>query len=76
MKLLPFEANFESVIFRFGLMMAFILTGLFSGQFWMMFFALPVFVSALLAVKFERPVKAQAVELKTKIETPAKSIAA
>lgn len=45
-----FEANVKTIIFRFYLMMAVVLTAFFSGQFWLAIIALPLFLSALLGV--------------------------
>ena len=47
-----FESNFETVIKRFFLMMAVVIIGGFTGQWWLAVLALPIFLSAMMSVKF------------------------
>ncbi len=54
MRLALFEAGFVTIIARFGLMMAIVIIGTFAHQSWFMFFAMPVFLAALLGIRFSR----------------------
>jgi hypothetical protein len=53
MKFTLLKASFENIILRFALMMALVIGGMFTGMEWLMILALPVFLTALLAVKIE-----------------------
>lgn len=46
----PFSLGLGGLIIRFYAMMAVVLIGGFTGQFWIMFFALPIFLSAMMGV--------------------------
>lgn len=46
----PFNLSVGSIIIRFYLMMAVIVIAGFSGQWWIAFFSLPIFLSAILGV--------------------------
>ena len=48
----PFKASFSSVVIRFYLMMGLIISGYFTGLYFLAFLALPVFLSCLLAIRF------------------------
>ncbi|MEM9887877.1 MAG: hypothetical protein AAF849_18425 [Bacteroidota bacterium] len=52
MKIEYFEAQWDTVIIRFFLMMTVIIGGVFAGQYWLAALGLPLFLSALMAVKF------------------------
>lgn len=47
-----FESNFATVIKRFFLMMAVVIIGGFTGQWWLALLALPIFLSAILCIRF------------------------
>lgn len=51
MKIEYFEAGWDTVIIRFFLMMAAIIVGVFIGQYWMAALGLPIFLSAMMAIK-------------------------
>ena len=53
MKLTLLKASFENIILRFALMMGLVILGMFANMEWLMILALPVFISALLAIKIE-----------------------
>ena len=53
MQLKMFGASIESVLLRFALLMAMVIIGMFTHQDWLMLLALPVFISALLAISFK-----------------------
>ena len=46
------KLNIGTVIIRFYLMMAIVIIGGFTGQWWIAILALPVFLSTMMAVKF------------------------
>ena len=48
----PFSLGLAGLIIRFYAMMAVVLIGGFSGQFWIMLFALPIFLSGMMGVTF------------------------
>ena len=48
----PFSLGLVGLILRFYAMMAVVLIGGFSGQFWIMLFALPIFLSGMMGIKF------------------------
>lgn len=54
MKIEYFEAGWDIVIIRFFLMMAVIIGGIFMGQYWLAALSLPIFLSALTAVKISK----------------------
>jgi hypothetical protein len=47
----PFSLGLGTLVLRFYAMMAVVLIGGFTGQFWIMAFALPIFLSAMMGVK-------------------------
>lgn len=49
-----FNINFATVMVRFFLMMAVVIGGLFAGQGWLAVLALPIFLSVMLGISFER----------------------
>lgn len=53
MKIIPFEARFDTILVRFYLMMGVAILGGFTGQMWLIAFALPLFLSAILGIKIE-----------------------
>ncbi|MEL7247670.1 MAG: hypothetical protein AAFO03_04605 [Bacteroidota bacterium] len=55
-----FSINIATVIIRFFLMMAVIIIGVFSGQWWLTVLGLPIFLSVMLGISFKRK-QAQAV---------------
>ena len=55
-----FSLSIGGVVIRFFLMMAVIIAGVFTGMYWLTFLGLPIFLSALLGAKFERPAEKQA----------------
>ncbi|MEM0993596.1 MAG: hypothetical protein AAF847_17410 [Bacteroidota bacterium] len=59
MKIEYFKAGWDTVITRFFLMMAVIIGGVFAGQYWLAALGLPLFLSALMAIKvtFEKDQK-------------------
>ena len=63
MKIIPFEANVDTMLKRFYLMMAVAIVGGFTGQIWMMFLALPLFLSAMLGLKVEMQPAAKEVNM-------------
>ncbi len=48
----PFKASLSTVVSRFFLMMAVVIIGGFTGQLWLIVFALPIFLTAMLAISF------------------------
>lgn len=50
----PFSLGLGGLIIRFYAMMAVVLIGGFTGQFWIMFFALPIFLSAMMGVSLDK----------------------
>ena len=62
MKVTAYQASFETVILRFGLMMAVGIISLMSGPQYFIWslLCLPIFLSCILAVKFEFPALAAA----------------
>lgn len=55
MKIEYFEARWDTVISRFFLMMTVIIGGVFAGQYWLAAFGLPIFLSAMMALKITFP---------------------
>lgn len=55
MKLL--DLSISTLILRFYLLMAIVIGAGFSGQWWLALVALPVFYSALMGIKFSKPVR-------------------
>lgn len=47
----PFSLGLGTLILRFYAMMAVVILGGFTGQYWIMAFALPIFLSAMMGVK-------------------------
>ncbi len=54
MKINVLELGFAGVVVRFYLVMAIIIAAGFLGQWWLGFFALPVFISALLGMAIQK----------------------
>ena len=50
----PFAIGLDTVMIRFALMMALVIVGVMLQQWWLTFFALPVFLSVLMGVSFKR----------------------
>lgn len=50
-----FSLSIGGVVIRFFLMMAVIIAGVFTGQYWLTILGLPIFLSALLGVSFANP---------------------
>ena len=48
-----FEANLATVVTRYYLMMAVIMIGVFTNAWWVAILGLPIFLSAILAIKFD-----------------------
>lgn len=48
-----FALTFDLILIRYYLMMAAVIIGVFTGQFWLAFFALPLFLSAILGISFK-----------------------
>ena len=48
-----FEASFETVILRFSLMMAVVIISFIAGLPFLALIAVPIFLSALMGIKFE-----------------------
>ena len=67
-----FTASIGTVTHRYFLMMAVIIVGILSGQFWIAFFGLPIFITAIAAISFTGGNQIQA-EQKT-LETRNKKI--
>ena len=67
-----FTASIGTVTQRYFLMMAVIIAGILSGQFWIAFFGLPIFISAIAAISFTGDKQKEA-EQKT-LETRNKNI--
>jgi len=70
-KMQAFESNFENVVKRFFLMMAVVLIGGFSGQWWLAVLALPIFLSAILSVSFFPQKEKEGKEVRMKSERKA-----
>lgn len=49
-----FNINLGTVMFRFYLMMAVIILGVFTGQVWLTVLGLPIFLSTVLGISFKR----------------------
>lgn len=60
MKIEYFEANWDTVIIRFFLMMGAIIGGIFAGQYWLAALGLPLFLSAIMGVKITKNEKKEA----------------
>ena len=48
----PFAASLDIVMMRFALMMGLVIIGVLLQQWWLAFLGLPVFLSAILGVRF------------------------
>lgn len=48
-----FNVSVSTIISRFFLMMAIIILGIFTGQYWLVALGLPVFLSAMLGIGFK-----------------------
>jgi len=53
-----FKLDFAGILIRFYLLMAVVLIGGFSGQWWIALFALPIFISTItgLKISYKKPV--------------------
>ena len=49
-----FNINIATVIIRFFLMMAVIIAGVFTGQWWLTVLGLPIFLSVMLGISFQK----------------------
>ena len=49
-----FNINIATVIIRFFLMMAVIIAGVFTGQWWLTVLGLPIFLSVMLGISFKK----------------------
>lgn len=47
----PFSLGLGTLVLRFYAMMAVVILGGFTGQYWIMVFALPIFLSAMMGIK-------------------------
>ena len=54
----PFSLGLGGLIIRFYAMMAVVIIGGFTGQYWIMAFALPIFLSAMMGVSLGKKEKA------------------
>lgn len=50
-----FSLSVGGVVVRFFLMMAVIIAGVFTGQYWLTILGLPIFLSAMLGISFAAP---------------------
>ena len=48
-----FEASFNSLIWRYNLLIAVVVVGIGTGNFWMAGLALPIFLTCLLGISFK-----------------------
>ncbi len=55
-----FEASFSTVLIRFYLMMAVVLIGFTTGYYYLAFLAVPLFMSAIMGIKFTSDDKSSA----------------
>ena len=53
-----FEINMANMVLRYYLMMAIVIVAGFSGQWWLAILSFPVFLSAMLGIKFKAEDKA------------------
>lgn len=65
-----FALTFDVILIRYYLMMAAVIGGVFSGQFWIATLALPLFLSAILGVSF-KPEPQQKATKKSTVRTMA-----
>jgi hypothetical protein len=52
-----FNISVSTIVMRFFLMMGVIITGVFTGQYWLVVLGLPIFLSAMLGVGFKSKAK-------------------
>jgi hypothetical protein len=52
-----FSISVSTIIARFFLMMATIILGVFTGQYWLVVLGLPIFLSGMLGIGFKTKVK-------------------
>ncbi len=52
-----FALSIDKIVIRYFLMMAAVIVGVFTGQFWLAGLALPIFLSAILGLRFGAPKK-------------------
>jgi hypothetical protein len=71
-----FSLGLSGLILRFYAMMAVVIIGGFTGQFWIMGFALPIFLSAMMGVKLGKKEVAQESKNRTLKQNTAGSKAA
>jgi 1,4-dihydroxy-2-naphthoate octaprenyltransferase len=48
-----FALTFDKILIRYYLMMACVIAGVFTAQYWLVALALPVFLSAILGISFK-----------------------
>lgn len=48
-----FAITFDKILIRYYLMMACVIAGVFTAQYWLVALALPIFLSAILGVSFK-----------------------
>ena len=72
-----FKLDIAGLVLRFYLMMAVVLIGGFTGQWWIAIFALPIFLSAMMGITVgkEKTAKDNVVRMKTEKEEGLKKIA-
>ena len=51
-----FNINIATVIIRFYLMMAVVIIGVFTAQYWLVGLALPIFLSVMLGLSIKKPI--------------------
>lgn len=54
-----FTLSIDKIVFRYFLMMAAVIVGVFTGQFWLAALGLPIFLSAILGLSFTSSKKAK-----------------
>lgn len=67
-----FKLDFAGMMIRYYLLMAVVVVGGFSGQWWITLFALPIFVSAItgLKISIKKPVSAEVLSTSKVIKLP------
>ena len=48
-----FNISVSTIVIRFFIMMAVIITGVFTGQYWLVVLGLPIFLSGILGIGFK-----------------------
>lgn len=69
-----FNISVSTIVMRFFLMMGVIITGVFTGQYWLVVLGLPIFLSAMLGVGFKT--KNKDVEDAKRLNIPSRTKAA